>query len=182
MRRSMDQGAPSEATAPDETQHAGLASWIMLAHRVAEERSVRRPGERTAMNSDPTSAEHGQPREATGTEAPSRETPRQPFAAARRALCFLTRLPLPPPRELAALGRSPVWFPLVGLLLGLLGWAAYLTLSQLWPEPSARGLVLLGALLIADAFHLDGLADCADGLYGGRTYGTGFGRRCPHFL
>jgi adenosylcobinamide-GDP ribazoletransferase len=85
------------------------------------------------------------------------------------ALRFLTLLPLPG-READgphALGRAAWWFPVVGLLLGaalaLAGWLV----DALWP-PLVGAVVVVGAWKLATGgIHLDGLADCLDGLAGG---------------
>lgn len=88
------------------------------------------------------------------------------------AATFLTRLPWiarhasGDPAELA---RSARWFPLVGVLVG--GWAAavYAGTALLLP-PSLAALLALGATVaLTGAFHEDGLADAADGLFGGYT-------------
>jgi adenosylcobinamide-GDP ribazoletransferase len=84
------------------------------------------------------------------------------------ALQFLTRLPvtlagMPPP---AQLGRSLLFYPLVGLVIGLLLLAAQQLLGD-------RALLLQAALLLAlwvgisGGLHLDGLADSADAWVGG---------------
>ncbi len=84
----------------------------------------------------------------------------------RTAAAFLTRLPVPAPASFdlpAALG----WFPLVGAVVGGLaaaGWAA-----GEWLAGPLVGAVLAVAVGIAatGALHEDGLADTADGLWGG---------------
>jgi adenosylcobinamide-GDP ribazoletransferase len=62
------------------------------------------------------------------------------------------------------------WFPLVGCVLGAilygLARAGSLLLGD-WPEGLAA-LVLAGSVLLTRGFHLDGLADWADGFGGGR--------------
>jgi adenosylcobinamide-GDP ribazoletransferase len=84
------------------------------------------------------------------------------------ALQFLTRLPISLPGMPAAqqVGRSLLWYPVVGLLLGLL----LLALQQLL---DGAPLLLQAALLLAvwvgitGGLHLDGLADTADAWVGG---------------
>lgn len=84
------------------------------------------------------------------------------------ALQFLTRLPvrLPGMPEPAQIGRSLLWYPLVGLLIGLVLVAAAHVLE-------GRSDLLTAALLLAlwvglsGGLHLDGLADTADAWIGG---------------
>jgi adenosylcobinamide-GDP ribazoletransferase len=82
------------------------------------------------------------------------------------AFAFLTRLPVMP-RDLhvSDLGRSIAWFPLVGLLLGVVACA----IARLPFDAGLRAIaiVALGAY-ITGGLHLDGVADVADGLGGGR--------------
>jgi adenosylcobinamide-GDP ribazoletransferase len=85
------------------------------------------------------------------------------------AFAFLTRFPVraAPPSD-TDLGRSVTFFPLVGLVLGLLLTAAASAVGgRLAPGVTA---VLLVALLAAatGGLHLDGLADVFDGVGGGR--------------
>lgn len=82
------------------------------------------------------------------------------------AVGILTRIPAPGNFAPAALGLSIVFFPVVGLLLGAVSAGA----AGLLPSPHigwALALVALHAALTG-AMHLDGLADLADGLGGGR--------------
>jgi adenosylcobinamide-GDP ribazoletransferase len=81
---------------------------------------------------------------------------------------YLTILPLPGRRHAPPdrLGRAAMWFPVVGAALGLLLVVAD-RLTAFWFPP------LLGALitvtlwkLLTGGLHLDGLADCLDGLAG----------------
>jgi adenosylcobinamide-GDP ribazoletransferase len=84
------------------------------------------------------------------------------------ALQFLTRLPVPlshPPSP-QEWGRSLLFYPLVGLLLGLLLAALALVLpSNAGALPAA--LLLIAWVSLTGAFHLDGLADSADAWAGG---------------
>lgn len=84
------------------------------------------------------------------------------------ALIFLTRLPLPATvydPELQK--RSVVFFPLVGLVVGLVGAAVFQLTNLLWPETVAIVFALLAMILCTGGFHEDGLADTADGIGGG---------------
>ena len=84
------------------------------------------------------------------------------------ALQFLSSLPvtlpgMPEPRET---GRSLLFYPLVGLLFGLLLWAASHLLHGT-PAPLHAALLLTLWVLLSGALHLDGLADSADAWLGG---------------
>jgi adenosylcobinamide-GDP ribazoletransferase len=67
------------------------------------------------------------------------------------------------------LGRSMGFYPLVGLLLGMILWAAYGVLSVAFSRMVCDGLVLLLLVLITGALHLDGLADTLDGMAAGKS-------------
>ena len=84
------------------------------------------------------------------------------------ALQFLTRLPirLPGMPAPAALGRSLLWYPLVGLALGGVLLAAAWLLSGVF-APLAAALLLALWVLASGGLHLDGLADTADAWVGG---------------
>ncbi|WP_299611881.1 adenosylcobinamide-GDP ribazoletransferase [uncultured Tateyamaria sp.] len=86
------------------------------------------------------------------------------------ALVLLTRLPLPPlPDHAFVHGARAVWaYPLVGLVLGLILTVLAVMLSALSLSPGIIAGVLLGSLImLTGAMHEDGLADTADGLWGG---------------
>lgn len=84
------------------------------------------------------------------------------------ALQFLTRLPTPALHDIQAqqVGRSLIWYPLVGLLLGaILYGAAWLLQGQ---PPLLTAAILLALWVgLSGALHLDGLADTADAWVGG---------------
>jgi adenosylcobinamide-GDP ribazoletransferase len=61
------------------------------------------------------------------------------------------------------------FYPFVGLLLGLILWAAYWLFSQAFSRMVCDGLVLLLLVLVTGAFHLDGMADTLDGMAAGRS-------------
>lgn len=81
------------------------------------------------------------------------------------AIQFLTRLPTPQLRDFdpAELPRSARWFPLVGLLIGVLLVATLWLGSRVDPWLGAL-LTLLLWVGITGALHLDGLADMSDAL------------------
>jgi adenosylcobinamide-GDP ribazoletransferase len=86
------------------------------------------------------------------------------------AVRFLTIVPVPDAEHLAPdwLPRSAKYFPLVGLLVGLLSAAVLALASQLWTGVVPALLAVTASVLVTGAFHEDGLADSADSL-GGRT-------------
>jgi adenosylcobinamide-GDP ribazoletransferase len=82
---------------------------------------------------------------------------------------YLTIVPLgggPPHHGGVHLGRAAPWFPVVGLGIG-----AFLALTEratdrLFPPLLAALLTVTAWKLLTGALHLDGLADCLDGLVG----------------
>ncbi len=84
------------------------------------------------------------------------------------AVQFLTILPMGGSRPFEA-HRAVPFFPLVGLLLGTLLFVFDFLALTLWPRQAAAALDVVFLVIITGAFHLDGLADTADGLYAGRT-------------
>src|SRR5260221_8844797 len=83
---------------------------------------------------------------------------------------FLTRLPLAglSSAHTGLLARSMRAFPLVGVVVGLAGWAAFAVAAGLGlPSMVAALLALVATVLVTGALHEDGLADTADGLGGG---------------
>lgn len=91
--------------------------------------------------------------------------------ACAAAFQFLTRLPVPVKLDYndALFRRSVVFYPLVGLVLGLITAAAGLLLANvLSPLPAA--VLLLGIwVMLTGALHLDGLMDTADGILSYRS-------------
>lgn len=82
------------------------------------------------------------------------------------ALSFLTSIPVrlkeaPQPGDL---GRSAAWFSLIGALIGGLAALARFGFGQIFPDPLASVLAVGLWIWLSGALHLDGLADCCDGL------------------
>ena len=96
---------------------------------------------------------------------------RTPLRIALTAVMFLTRIHVPPwvshaPDDLA---RSTGYFPLVGVVVGMIGAAAGL-LGLYWWNPVIAAVAAVAATVrITGAFHEDALADACDGFGGGRT-------------
>jgi adenosylcobinamide-GDP ribazoletransferase len=84
------------------------------------------------------------------------------------ALQFLTRIPLPLKLTVSdqQWGRTVLYYPLVGLVLGgILTVIAEITLTY---TVSVQGAIILTVwVLMTGGLHLDGLADCTDGWAGG---------------
>ena len=81
------------------------------------------------------------------------------------AVTFLTTLPAPsfivPAGGLGPAGR---WFPFVGLVIGLLLWSVQSVAERFFAPSLAGALVVLAWVALTGGLHLDGLADCCDGL------------------
>lgn len=87
------------------------------------------------------------------------------------ALIFLTRIPWPWPITNIEMNqtRCAAFFPLIGLLIGLLLAGIALLAEQFWSIEISVLLVMLASILLTGAFHEDGLADTSDALGGGFT-------------
>jgi adenosylcobinamide-GDP ribazoletransferase len=86
------------------------------------------------------------------------------------ALGLLTRAPIPVSAAHAARrGAAPAWaWPVVGALVGAVGAAAgALALWAGLAPPLAAAAVVIAQVMLTGALHEDGLADTADGLWGG---------------
>ena len=85
------------------------------------------------------------------------------------ALTFLTVIPVPgfiaSEKEIEACKR---YFFTVGLLTGLLTWLVAHGLLAIFPQPVAAVATVIFMVLLSKGFHLDGLADTADGFMSSR--------------
>lgn len=86
------------------------------------------------------------------------------------SLGLLTRLPIRVDTAAAtARGAAAAWaWPLAGAVVGALAWGAGATALAIGLAPGfAAGAALITATLVTGAMHEDGLADTADGVWGG---------------
>lgn len=88
------------------------------------------------------------------------------------AFGLLTRLPIPMDSEKCIeRGAKAAWaFPVVGAVVGVIAGAVHTaaTVAGL-PQVLSVGLALCVLIMVTGALHEDGLADCADGFFGGWT-------------
>ena len=84
------------------------------------------------------------------------------------ALSFLTIIPLPRRLEFgsAEVGRSLVYFPVVGIAIGLILAALNWVLVLFLPSALVSGLLVVALVVIGGALHLDGFIDTCDGIAG----------------
>ncbi|WP_204114910.1 adenosylcobinamide-GDP ribazoletransferase [Shimia biformata] len=82
------------------------------------------------------------------------------------ALALLTRLPL---RADFSRGAAAAWaYPLAGVVLAMLaGVMCWLLMALGLPPTLAAAAWLFATIVLSGAMHEDGLADCADGFWGG---------------
>ena len=78
----------------------------------------------------------------------------------------MTTLPIKLPDDWQAgdSGRASVWYPFVGLVIGGLTWLTWTGTMRIFPAPVAGILTLVLWVTLTGGLHLDGLADCCDGL------------------
>lgn len=84
----------------------------------------------------------------------------------RIAFSFLTSLPFHAPVDMVLedIGRAAAWFPFVGLLIGGVTAGGFYFLSRLFPPLLAAALAVFLWTALSGGLHLDGLADCCDGM------------------
>lgn len=87
------------------------------------------------------------------------------------AFQFLTIVPPFLRRTITAeeMGRSVAFFPLVGLLIGLLLFGLHWLLSAVFPTVLVAAILMGVWIACSGALHFDGFLDAVDGLLGGRT-------------
>ncbi len=84
------------------------------------------------------------------------------------ALKFLTIIPVPRWREASPeeVGRSIGYFPVVGIIIGLILAGLNWLLGLLLPPAIVNALLIVCLVIISGALHLDGFVDTCDGIAG----------------
>ena len=86
------------------------------------------------------------------------------------AVQLLTSIPVPVKREIGpdGLGKATAWFPLIGLLIGLVLAGVYWVLDLVLPPVLSSAVTVAVLVGLTGGIHLDGLADTWDGMAGYR--------------
>lgn len=82
------------------------------------------------------------------------------------AIRFLTRIPIPWCKEASRkeFAGSLLYYPFVGIIIGLMLWGGYVLLSPIAPSLIVTLLLVASLVFITGGMHLDGLADTIDGV------------------
>ena len=93
------------------------------------------------------------------------------MASLLAALSFLTIFPVPRGTDLSqqVVSNSRAWFPLVGLLIGVMLVGLEWLLALAFPVYLTAALLVVFLVIVNRCLHLDGLMDTCDGLFGGQT-------------
>lgn len=85
----------------------------------------------------------------------------------RIAFGLMTTLPIRFPADWSTgdSGRASVWYPFVGLVIGAITWLAWQGVRSAFPPLIAGVITLTLWVVLTGGLHLDGLADCCDGLF-----------------
>jgi adenosylcobinamide-GDP ribazoletransferase len=84
------------------------------------------------------------------------------------AVGFFTRIPVPQFGDFKTeeLNHAAKYFPLVGVLIGLVGALLFFAANLVFPQSIAVLISMASTIWLTGAFHEDGLADSMDGLGG----------------
>jgi adenosylcobinamide-GDP ribazoletransferase len=82
------------------------------------------------------------------------------------ATMLLTRVPIPVSAGSVDPARAAVLYPVVGAAIGAIVAGVAVGAGELWPVLIAATLAVATEVALTGALHLDGLADCADGMAG----------------
>lgn len=78
---------------------------------------------------------------------------------------FFTRIPVPLTIDLSYIRTGVPFLSLFGLLLGCLWSSLFLLLTSVLPSSLSLVVLLFFDVLLTGGFHMDALADTADGLF-----------------
>ena len=83
------------------------------------------------------------------------------------AVRFLTVIPVPGGGKMKTekMGRAVAFFPLVGLLLGLVLAGVNWLMAQFLPVPVTAILLVAAMTVLTGGLHLDGMMDTCDGVF-----------------
>lgn len=83
------------------------------------------------------------------------------------AISFLTVFPIKVKEQILPgdLGKASGWFSLIGVFLGGLIAGVFYIVSLFLPPLAAAGLTIAAWIGVTGGLHLDGLADCCDGIF-----------------
>lgn len=86
-------------------------------------------------------------------------------------LQFMTRIPTPKMEyEPKKLGKAMKFFPVVGIIIGVILYYSFIVLSQFFDSPEVIAiLIILIEIILTGGLHLDGLADTFDGIFSYRS-------------
>ncbi len=84
---------------------------------------------------------------------------------------FLTIIPLAKNRDVRPkeLARSMAYFPLVGLILGIILVISNIALLKMLPDSIVNAILIAELIMLTRGLHIDGFVDTIDGLAGGKT-------------
>ncbi|WP_300329575.1 adenosylcobinamide-GDP ribazoletransferase [Fusobacterium sp.] len=85
---------------------------------------------------------------------------------------FMTRLPIPmePKFDSEEMGKSMKFFPVIGMVIGIILYLFYILLGRFIHSPYIlAGTLVLIEIAITGAMHLDGLSDTFDGIFSYRS-------------
>ena len=87
------------------------------------------------------------------------------------ALMFYTRIPCPKniTHDSEILNKATRYFSLIGWIVGIISFLAYLTAATLFNHSLGILFSLIAGVLVTGALHEDGLSDVSDGFGGGWT-------------
>nr|WP_307776389.1 adenosylcobinamide-GDP ribazoletransferase [uncultured Cetobacterium sp.] len=85
---------------------------------------------------------------------------------------FMTRLPFPGGNtfDSVSLGKGMKWFPVVGMVIGVINLLVGIGLEMIIPSSLITAIILVTLdVIITGGLHLDGLADTFDGIFSYRS-------------
>lgn len=89
------------------------------------------------------------------------------------SLQFITRIPVPEKYtqdlDIKDYAKGVITFPLVGVVIGCLCAFVFLVTQLWWGNLIAATCAVITGAMVTGAFHLDGLADTADGIFSSRN-------------